>query len=88
MINMTRGKHEKFELKDICGFKSLNIADPFEVFGFGILAYFTTLRGIMVAMAFMTISFMPVIYLYNRENFLDSHFTSLNLARISLGNLG
>ena len=85
---MTRGKHEKFELKDICGFKSLNIADPFEVFGFGILAYFTTLRGIMVAMAFMTISFMPVIYLYHRENFLDSHFTSLNLARISLGNLG
>ena len=73
MISLTRGKHQQIELKDLTVFGSLNISDPYEVFGFGILAYFSTLRGIMIAMTFMTISFMPVLYIYNKEYFLDAH---------------
>lgn len=73
MISLTRGKHQQIELKDLTAFGSLNISDPYEVFGFGILAYFSTLRGIMIAMTFMTISFMPVLYIYNKEYFLDAH---------------
>ena len=71
MISQTKGKHERVHLKDVCSLKSTNISDPYEVFGFGILAYFTTLRGLMIAMAFMTVAYLPVMRIYGNENFLN-----------------
>ena len=38
------------------------LVDPYEVFGFGIVAYFSTLRGLMISFAVITILFMPVMY--------------------------
>jgi hypothetical protein len=45
--------------------------DPYEVFGHGIVSFFSTLRSLMVVMAFMTLIFLPVMFIYNETNFLE-----------------
>jgi len=39
-------------------------SDPYEVFGFGIVAYFSAVRHLIWAMTVLTILFIPVIYIY------------------------
>jgi hypothetical protein len=88
MTTFVRDKHSNVMVNDFCSLKSTKISDPYEVFGFGVLAYFQTLRGIMFAMAFMTICFLPVISIYGSDDFLNNYFKETSSARISLGNLG
>ena len=65
MRQQVTDKHERIYCSDLCSLSETKVSDPYEVFGFGILGYFTTLRGMMIAMAFMTIVFFPVMVIYN-----------------------
>lgn len=47
------------------GISEVQATDPYEVFGFGVLAYFQMLRFLMVGMAIMTIVTSPLLYKYN-----------------------
>ena len=47
------------------------IKDPFEVFGFGIMAYFDLLRYLMVIFVVICLLYVPVMVLYSKESYLS-----------------
>ena len=71
--------------------KTKKYYDPYEIFGYGILAYFTLMRWLMVIFAIATIFYIPVMIIYsqgetlNPENIMSGMFSSQYL---TLGNLG
>ena len=68
-----------------------NIADqkdPYDVFGFGILAYFSTLRALIVAFAFCTAAFIPVMARYGEGGGLTGMIGVSFMNAYTLGNLG
>ena len=92
-----RGGVDRIYLEDLLslgGARSLlfeedTAADPFETFGYGVLSFFSTLRGLIIAMAVMTLLFGPVTWMYTHEHFLtDSDELGFGTTQFSLGNLG
>jgi len=64
------------------------ISDPFDDYGFGIVAYFKFLRHIMFAFLIITGLFVPVIGLYGQSSFYENLIGSHLVNSVSLGNLG
>ena len=62
--------------------------DPYEVFGFGIIAYFSMMRYLMVAFALLTLAFMPTLYIYSQGKAFKGYVGTNSLNSYSLGNLG
>jgi len=70
-------------------FKEDTAADPFETFGYGVLSFFSTLRGLIIAMAVMTLLFAPVTWMYVHEHFLtDMDRLDFGTTQFSMGNIG
>lgn len=62
--------------------------DPYDVFGFGIIAYFSTLRILIIAFTICSVAFIPIISKYGNGNSLNRMTGTNFLNRYSLGNLG
>ena len=64
------------------------VNDPYSVFGFGIVAYFSTMRILILAFTICSLVWMPTIYKYQQGNGLSNMTGSNFLNMFSLGNLG
>lgn len=64
------------------------VPDPYEVFGFGILAYFSTMRYLIFAFAVATALFLPICVIYSKGKAF-AHMSGYNfMMEFSLGNIG
>ena len=80
---------ENIYIDDEDGVQEVEATDPYEVFGFGVLAYFQMLRFLMVAMAMMTVVTFPLIYKYSQGQVMENIFDDfISSTRLSIGNLG
>ena len=68
--------------------EEIKLTDPYEVFGHGMMTYFSTLTGLILAMTFMTFCFVPVLYIYSRDNYLSGELDTFNFSSLGIGNLG
>jgi len=94
MLNVRYDKlSEKFVLKTEIE-TSGAARNPFDVFGFGIKAYFQFLKLLMFALFGLTLLYVPVISMYiNGENYRKETGTGVGLSNYwqisaTLGNLG
>ena len=76
-------------MDDQDGAPEVEATDPYEVFGFGVLAYFSMMRYLMVSMAMMTIVMFPMIYTYSQGTVMENNYDDfLSSSKVSIGNLG
>lgn len=61
--------------------------DPYLMLGFGMVAYFTMLRTLIMMFSFFTLMMIPTIFVYSSYNGLESG-TNYAKTKFSLGNLG
>ena len=84
-----KNSRENIYLDDVDGAPEVEATDPYEVFGFGVLAYFSMLRFLMVSMAMMTIVMFPTIRTYSQGAVMENNYDDfLSSSKISIGNLG
>mgnify|MGYP001016137964 CR=1 FL=1 len=76
-----RLKHAKKE-------HSKEIQDPFEVYGFGIVAYFDLLRYLLLMFLIINLMFIPVFVMYYSKNVMATYESTNLLHEISLANIG
>ena len=63
--------------------------DPYEVFGFGIQAYFNMLEILIKLFFLITILMMPVMYIYYEGGAYENmDFLNRFMAPITMGNIG
>ena len=71
--------------------KLYDVNDPFEPFGFGIMAYFQTMRNLMILLSGITVLLVPIMIIYSLGGALDSNGLNINLLHLEktmLGNIG
>ena len=68
--------------------EDVKITDPYEVFGFGVLAYFSLLRWLMASMAMMTVVTLPLVLIYRGSPVMDNFNDMFYTTYLSIGNLG
>jgi hypothetical protein len=83
-----KNRNEKIFIEDVCSLKEIRLTDPFETFGHGIVTYFSTLIGMIVAMSFMVACFIPVMHIYSQGGFLKDGFNTGTFDKIGIANLG
>ena len=64
------------------------VKDPFEIYGYAILSYFTLLRSLMGIFALMTALNIPLIIYYSQGKFMKQTTGTWGLYTVSLGNIG
>lgn len=64
------------------------VKDPFEIYGYGILSYFTLLRSLMGIFGVMTLLNIPLIIYYSQGNYMKQTTGTWGLYTFSLGNIG
>jgi hypothetical protein len=65
-----------------------NAFDPFDIFGFGIQAYFQTLRILIIAFSMCTIAAIPMMVMYSEGKGMSNMIGTSFMTDLSLGNLG
>lgn len=68
--------------------EDIKMTDPYDVFGFGVLAYFSMLRWLMAAMAMMTVVTLPIVFIYRDSPVMDNFNDLFYTTYLSIGNLG
>ena len=74
-------------LKDVMKKDDL-VEDPYEIFGFGIVAYFSMMRYLMFTFAVICVLFVPVIITYSKGDAFDNYSNAWVFSSMSMGNLG
>ena len=74
-------------MNEVLQLNNIEMNDPYEVFGHGIVSYFSTLRSLMVVLAFMTVIFLPVMYINSKSSFLRGQLNGYT-SKVCIGNLG
>lgn len=49
-----------------------DITDPFEAYGYGILAYFDMLRFLIGVFSVICILYLPIMYMYQNNNVMNT----------------
>jgi len=68
-----------------------SVSDPFEQFGFGIMAYFATMYRLMIILAVISVLVLPIMFVYRDGQAFLNYGININfvyLERIMLGNIG
>lgn len=90
LIEDSTGLYDRERKKDLKNadprFNKGQFIDPFHKYGFGVVAFFSILRLIMLGFAGITILFIPVFICYSQGTQFE--FQLLSLSSLSLGNIG
>ena len=64
------------------------VSDPYDIFGFGVISYFSMMRIVILGMTILTICFLPTLYIYGQGKAMLG-YTGSNIYNLySLGNIG
>ena len=70
------------------GEENSKIGDPFDLFGYGVVAYFKTVKRLMFVYAIISILLLPVFYIYHKGGFLEHSVDSLHaMQKLTFGNM-
>lgn len=83
MDNQKQAEKRREEAK-----KAGSITDPFEEYGYGVLAYFDMLRYLIVVFMIICVLFIPIFVMYADNNVLQNFSSSSFYNVLSLGNIG
>jgi hypothetical protein len=64
------------------------IVDPFELYGFGVVAYFKTLRMLLLCFLVICILYIPIFAMYGSRDFFSNFPGNGLFLGVSLGNIG